>query len=350
MIFGFSKYAKNTIIGLKNINERTLSMKLLIAGAGFIVQDFLHITKDLKDTTLSGIVATKHNLENTKKLQQEYGIGKVYVDYDQALADTDADTVYVAVPNFLHYEFVKKALLAGKNVICEKPFTVKYDEFKELKQLAEDKKLILVEAITTQYLTNYRELKQKLSEVGPVRIVSMNYSQYSHRFDAFKEGKIAPVFDPKKGGGALMDLNIYNIHFMVGLFGMPKSVQYHANIQRGVDTSGILTLDYGDFKAVSIAAKDVAAPVTSLIEGQDRTLVVNGPVNVMDSFSVYEHGGSSKKFDDKVYSHRMYEEFVAFEKMISEHNLEADRQALDHSDQVMQVLQKAVESAGLKLE
>lgn len=325
-------------------------MKLLIAGSGFIVQDFLPITKDLKNIELAGITATSHSLDRMQQYQKDYGIKEVYTNYEQALKETAADTVYVAVPNFLHYRFVKEALEAGKNVICEKPFTVKYSEFQELRKLAEDKKLILVEAITTQYLTNYRELKKRLSEVGPVRIVSMNYSQYSHRYDAFKKGQIAPVFDPKQGGGALMDLNVYNIHFLVGLFGLPKSVEYKANIQRGVDTSGVLNLDYGNFKVVSIAAKDVAAPVTSLIEGEDKTIVVNGPVNSLASFEVLDHDNHDEHVDKHVYPHRMYEEFVAFEKMIRLHDLAAAEKALEHSDQVMQVLQKAVENSGLKLE
>lgn len=325
-------------------------MKLLIAGSGFIVQDFLPITKDLKKTKLTAIAATSHSLERMKQMQQDYPIENVYTDYEQALKKTDADTVYVAVPNSLHYRFVKEALQAGKNVICEKPFTVKYSEFQELKDLATAKKLILVEAITTQYLTNYAELKEKLPEVGPVRIVSMNFSQYSHRYDAFKAGKITPVFDPKEGGGALMDLNVYNIHFLVGLFGLPKSVEYRANFQRGVDTSGILNLDYGNFKAVSIAAKDVAAPETSLIEGENKTIVVNGPVNSLASFEVLDHSNHDQHVDKHVYPHRMYEEFVAFEKMIDHRDLVADQKALVHSDQVMQVLQKAIESGGLNLE
>lgn len=129
----------------------------------------------------------------------------------------------------------------------------------------------------------------------------MNYSQYSHRYDAFKEGKILLVFDPKKGGGALMDLNIYNIYFLVGLFGMPKSVKYVSNIQRGIDTSSMLILDYGDFKAVLIAAKDCTAPVTSLIEGEDGTIVVNGPANVMGSFDIYQGKKETAHVDDKVY-------------------------------------------------
>lgn len=324
-------------------------MKLLIAGAGFIVSDFLPITKDLSNTKIVGITGTPSDLDQMKEYQAKYQIKEVYTDYDQALQDTEADTVYVAVPNFLHFSFTKKALEAGKNVICEKPFTVKYDEFKTLKALAQEKKLILVEAITNQYLTNYRVLQDHLKELGQVKIVSMNYSQYSHRYDAFKKGKILPVFDSKKGGGALMDLNIYNIHFIVGLFGMPKAVEYKANIERGVDTSGVLNLDYGNFKAVLIAAKDCAAPVTSLIEGDKETIQVNGPANVMDSFDIFK-GHDQTHIDDKVYPHRMYEEFKTFAKMIDEHDLVKDNEALDHSDQVMQVLQKAVDSAGLKLE
>ena len=146
-----------------------------------------------------------------------------------------------------------------------------------------------------------------------------------------------------------MDLNIYNIHFIVGLLGMPKSVEYKANIERGIDTSGVLNLDYGNFKAVLIAAKDCAAPVNSLIEGDEGTIQVDGPANVMDSFDIFKDQDKTH-IDEKVYPHRMYEEFRAFEKMIDDHDLVKDKEALDHSDQVMQVVQKSIDSAGLKLE
>lgn len=136
-------------------------MKLLIAGAGFIVQDWLQITKDLSKVELTGIAGTENDLTTMKELAKQYNIQNIYTDYATALRETNADTVYVAVPNFLHYSFVKQALL---NVICEKPFTVKYDEFKKLKQLALEKDLILAEAITNQYLTNYQGLKDRLPD------------------------------------------------------------------------------------------------------------------------------------------------------------------------------------------
>ena len=59
------------------------------------------------------------------------------------------------------------------------------------------------------------------------------------------------------GGERLRDLNIYNIHLLVGLFGKPHRVEYLPNVERGVDTSGILVLDYGHFKAVAIGAKEL---------------------------------------------------------------------------------------------
>lgn len=316
-------------------------MKLLITGTGKIVHDWLTIASDLDNTELTAICSTKRSFDKAKELAKQYNIEETFDDYDQALKESKADTVYVAVPNFLHYEFTKKALEAGKNVICEKPFTVEFEEFEELKKLALDKNLVLIEAITNQYLPNFKLIKEKLADLGPVRIVSMNYSQYSSRYDAFKNGEIAPVFDPKKGGGALMDLNIYNIHLLVGLFGLPEKVEYLANVQRGVDTSGILVLDYGDFKAVSIAAKDVGAPITSTIEGEKESIVINGPTNTLPSFDTYHNSEKLGHFNRNDHPHRMYDEFVEFEKIIREHDMDKVKAELNHSEQVMKVVEMA---------
>ena len=327
-------------------------MKLAIIGSGNIVHDFLTITKDLKDTELTAIIGTTRSLDILKQLQDQYHIKEVYTDFDEALAKSDFDTVYVAVPNFLHYAFAKKALEHGKNVISEKPFTVKYEEFMDLQKIALEKKLVLVEAITNQYLQNYLDLKKKLPELGDLKLIESNYSQYSSRYDAFEAGKILPAFDPKKGGGALMDLNIYNIHFIVGLLGRPKKVDYLPNIERGIDTSGILMLDYGNSKAVAIGAKDSVSPIRkTIVQGNKGSIIVNGPTNKMESFDVYDHDKNLlEKVDHNIYSHRMYQEFVEFERIIREHDLTAVKTRLQHSEDVMWVVKEALASADLKLD
>ena len=105
-------------------------------------------------------------------LAQQFGIPKVYTDYDAMLADPDIELVYIATPNSLHYAQTRAALLAGKNVLCEKPFVPTVAEADELIALAKEKHLFLFEAITTAHHPNYALAKQYLDDIGSLRIVS----------------------------------------------------------------------------------------------------------------------------------------------------------------------------------
>ena len=164
-------------------------------------------------------------------------------------------------PNSLHFEQAKAALLAGKHVLCEKPIVPTLAQLDELLGLAEERHLHLLEAITTIDHPNYGLAKLFAKEIGDIKTVSCTFCQYSSRYDALLSGQVPPVFDPACCGGALMDLNLYNVHFVVGLFGEPMLVSYHPNLYRnGIDTSGILLLEYPDFICQCTGAKDCAAP------------------------------------------------------------------------------------------
>ena len=79
-------------------------------------------------------------------------------------------------------------------------------------------------------------------------------------YEKFKNGIILPAFDYKLAGGSLLDLGVYSVRFVVGMFGLPKHTMYFPNISRNVDTSGVLVLDYGKFKANMVSSKDTKAP------------------------------------------------------------------------------------------
>lgn len=324
-------------------------MKLAIFGSGKIVQEFLPITKDLPEIKVKAILGTKRSQEKTEKIQAEYGIDASYTDIDECLKDAAFDTVYVAVPNHLHFSFAKKALEAGKHVICEKPFTLKKAELLELEQIALEKDLVLVEAITNQYMPNFEGIKEASKKIGRLKIIECNYSQYSSRYDAFKEGTILPAFNPKMGGGALMDINIYNIHLVVGLLGKPKRVQYYANIERDIDTSGMLLLDYGDIKVVCIGAKDSQATIRSTIQGTAGSVIVNGPTNTLDSYSTETLSGEVETFDHKDHPHRMFDEFKLFGQVIEDHDMDFVKKQLHHSKIVMEIVEGALYDAGIVL-
>lgn len=313
-------------------------MNLGIVGAGMIVKDFLSFSHELPEIKLEAIVA--RNIENLKNLQNTYNIKQIYTDLDECLSSPSIDTIYVAVPNNLHYSVAKKALEAGKNVICEKPFTLDYNETVELFQLAESKNLILIEAITNQYLPNYLEIKENLSQIGNIRLVECNYSQLSSRYEAFKKGIIAPVFDKNQGGGVLGDLNIYNIHFVVGLFGAPKNSKYYPNIVREVDTSGILILEYDEFKVVCIAAKDTYNNSYANIQGDKGLIKVIGPLNEVSNY-IIKNKEVEMKVNKNIHKHRMYSEFKKFIDVIDNKDFDFMQKQKVHSLAVMEIFDKS---------
>ena len=212
-------------------------MKLGIVGSGMIVRDLLSFIHDVKGIELIHISGTQRSEEQLRDICEKHHFKRYSTNYDDLLNDVDVDTIYVALPNHLHFEYTKRALQYNKHVILEKPLTSTIEEARELKELAISKQLFLWEAVTNQYLPNYNKIKKLLPTLGQIKIVECNYSQYSSRYNAFKEGNILPAFDYTKSGGALMDLNIYNIHFVVGLFGKPHDVHYYPNIQKNIEES-----------------------------------------------------------------------------------------------------------------
>ena len=321
-------------------------MKLGIVGTGMIVQEALPLVAKW-DWQVTALCGTPRSQEKVTELCEQNHIPAGFTDYTAMLKDAEMDAVYVAVPNFLHFAFVKQALEAGRSVIVEKPMTSNYGEARKLEVLAKEKKLFLFEAITTVYLPDYLKTKEWLSRIGDVKIISCNFSQYSHRYDAFRSGEILPAFDPAKSGGALMDLNLYNLHYLMGLFGKPRDVRYAANVERGIDTSGMLTLDYGTFQAVSIAAKDCSAPCRYLIQGTNGYIQMDTPANCCEGVMLHLADGTTETSSGNPES-RMESEFRCFANMIQSGDYDGCYEQLAHSVAVSRVQTKARLDAGIR--
>lgn len=321
-------------------------MKMGIVGSGMIVQEFLKIAPELTEIKLTAICCTARSEVAGREMADRCHISNVFLNYDDFL-DSGMDAVYITVPNHLHFEFAKKALEAGKHVILEKPFTSTYQEALQLCTLARKKQLFLFEAITTLYLPNYHKIRECLPELGRIKIVQCNYSQYSRRYDLFKEGKVLPAFDPNCSGGALVDLNIYNIHYVVGLFGKPQNVEYFPNMEQGIDTSGILVLSYKDFQCTCIGAKDCRAQIMNSIQGEDGCICQDSPANVCKNFELIKGDGTSSLIQENNYEHRMVNEFLAFQEMIQNHDYDRCNQLMEHTLTVCKVQDTARRKAGI---
>ena len=272
-------------------------MKLGIVGTGMIVQ---MVGPNLANWGIgvAAIAGTPNTLDQVNELADQWGAAGRYTDYHDLIADPEVDTVYVAVPNVLHYAVSEAAILAGKDVVCEKPLASNEKEAARIAALAKEHKRFLWEAVVTTRQPNFKLIRDELlPRIGTVKISTCNYSQYSSRYDAFRAGEVLPAFDPAKAGGAIMDIGLYALTFTLGLFGEPKEARYLANIERNIDTSGICELRYEGFTALAICAKDCGAPSGALIQGTDGYIQMGTAPNRCGEITLHLNDGTEEHYD-----------------------------------------------------
>ena len=319
-------------------------MKLGVIGTGAITKSMLAEYQRCEHFEVNAILSRKE--ETGRAMAEAFSIPKVYTRLEDMLADPEIELVYVASPNIIHFRQAKAALLAGKHVICEKPFAPTVAEAEELIALAKEKHLLLFEAITTAHHPNYALVKQLLPKIGELKVVMASFCQFSSRYPALLKGQVSPVLDPAYKGGALMDINLYNIHFIVGLFGAPEKVHYFPNIYKnGVDTSGLLVLQYPGFICQCVGAKDCAADNGVQLVGEDGRIFVGPMASFCQSVEFTPRGGESQKHF--VEENAWYHEVQDLGCLIAAIDYDACYAALETTRNVVAVLEEARKSGNL---
>ena len=321
-------------------------MKLGIIGKGKIVTEFLPQLSQVEGLEVAALMASAGKNAETARFCAEHGVPNAVGSLEE-MCRLGVDTVYVATPNSLHVSHCKAALELGLHVICEKPMCANFAETKLLADLAREKKLFLFEAITTLHLPNFHTVRQLLPRIGEVKLVQSHFCQYSSRYDAFAGGEIHPVFDPQKAGGTLLDLGVYNLFFVMGLFGAPESVRYLANVERGIDTSGILTMKYPSFSALCVAAKDCKGSCGSLIQGTKGVIRTKLQPSLIGEVRLELHDGTVETYDDGSARYRAVREFQVFADAVNRRDYDFCYRLLEQSLQVAEVMTRARLQAGI---
>ena len=170
---------------------------------------------------------------------EKYGIEKVYRDIDDVFDDPEVDIIYISTPHNTHINYVRKALAAGKHVLCEKSITLNSAELEEAIALAEEHHVVLAEAMTIFHMPLYRKLKEIIDagKLGPLKMIQMNFGSYKE-YDMTNR-----FFNRDLAGGALLDIGVYALSF-IRWFMSEKPVQVTSQVKfapTGVDEQvGIL--------------------------------------------------------------------------------------------------------------
>lgn len=237
-------------------------MNIAILGAGNIASSMAITLQPLKGVTCYAVAS--RDKKKARAFADKYGFVEAYGSYTEMLSDPNVQLVYIATPHSHHYEHIKMCLNYGKHVLCEKAFTANAQQAEEVLRMAEERGLLLTEAIWTRYMPMRDTINNVIRSgvIGNPTSLSANLG--------YPLEHVERMVSPELAGGALLDLGVYTLNFASMVFGddiagiSAECIKYDS----GVDAQETIMLRYGDGKMASLYA--------TMLAQTDRRGVING--------------------------------------------------------------------------
>jgi predicted dehydrogenase len=351
-----------------------MTIKIGVLGTSWIANQAVEALFNIDDYEITAVLGSSLNKASDfikrNRLNNVYINCQPFKDYVKLLK-ADVDCIYIALPNNLHYEFAKQALLADKNVIVEKPIFSSTTEYKVLKKLADSKNLYLLEAMRSIYTQNYNIVRQFIKQSDCITGATIIWKNYSSKYNAYKKGQAVRVFSKKYFGGALADLGVYVISASIDWFGSPKKVSYYSRtVQRflktdssvltqpkidgdAADLGGTIILNYSNFDVTILLSKTQESFQNSEIYTDNSTLVIDNIAGITTAKLYFTAGDKSMGFHNdkgileykqlaKNEGHKsiLYQEFKVFADIIKGNSKDLYKRAADLSLNVLQIMDK----------
>lgn len=187
--------------------EVQMKYKWATLGTGVIANELVQALQAMGGNLYS---VANRTYDKGVEFAQKYGIEKVYREIDEVFEDPEVDIIYISTPHNTHINYLRKALKAGKHVLCEKSITLNSEELAEAIQLAEENQVILAEAMTIFHMPIYRQLSEVIAsgKLGDLKMIQMNFGSYKE-YDMTNR-----FFNKNLAGGALLDIGVYALSFV----------------------------------------------------------------------------------------------------------------------------------------
>ena len=314
-----------------------------ILGPGAIAHSFANGLKVLPDAELVAVGSRAQ--KRADKFGDEFDVPHRHGSYEALAADPDVDVIYVAVPHSGHMKSTILCLNAGKAVLCEKPFAINAKQAQAMIETARSKGVFLMEAMWTRFLPVIVKVREWLAEgaIGDVHMVNADFG-FGASFNIESR-----LFDPERGGGALLDVGVYTVAFASMVFGgAPERIVSMAHkCESGVDERAAMIFGYG--------AGQLAVLITAITTNTAHLSTILGSAGRID-IPHFWHGtqatlsaGGEEQTVDLPFKGNGYE-YQAIEVMdcLRAGKLESDIIPLDESLAIMQTMDTIRDQWGLK--
>ena len=315
-----------------------------IIGTGLIADLFV---TDLLANDFTVTAVGSRSQASADEFAARFGIANAHPTYEALVADPEVDVVYVATPHPMHVDNATLALNAGKHVLIEKPFTLNAKDAAAIVALAEEKKLVVLEAMWARFLPHMVRLREIIAAgtLGDVRTVIADHNQNlpkdpSHRLQ-----------NPDLGGGALLDLGIYPISFAWDVLGAPTSIYATAaKTPTGVDRQTAVIFGYADGQQALVhTALDTAGPTTASVIGTDGWIAIEGTFYAPTNFTVYNAQNEVvERYESEVSNRGMQFQAAELERIVASGALAGDILPPSETVAIMASLDEIRSQIGLK--
>ena len=217
-----------------------------ICGTGAIAAEFVEALANVADAEASAVAS--NDQDRSDHFGESHAIARRYGSYEEMAGDGDLDVIYVASTQQRHMRDTLLFLEAGRHVLCEKPFALNTLQVETMIAAATANDRFLMEALWSRFLPSYLRLAELLAE-GAIGEPTLVQSDFSIRVPP-EEVAEHRLYDPHRGGGALLDLGIYPVQLAHYIMGAPSRVEATAMLTaQGLDEQTSMLLDHGDGRA-----------------------------------------------------------------------------------------------------
>jgi predicted dehydrogenase len=216
----------------------------------------------------------------------EFDIPNRHASYESLVADPDVEVIYVSPPHPGHHAAAMLAINAGKNVLCEKPFTMDAAEASDLINAARANNTFLMEAMWTRHLPDILRVREIVAAgtLGDIVSVTAEHGQW------FPHDADHRIFKKSLGGGALLDLGIYPVSFASMVLGAPAKITAVSDPAfTGVDAQTSMIFQYpGGAHAILTTTSYAATENRAAINGTEARIEISGTFYRPNSFRVID--------------------------------------------------------------
>lgn len=262
--------------------------KIGIVGSGRIAKRFIPEAKVVSGVEIVSVF--NQNIIEANAFAEEFEINAYSDNYEDFLKTVDA--VYIASPHLTHYNYTKRALLSGKHVLCEIPFTLSAAQAQELYDIAEKDNLVLLEASKTAFCPSFNHLVTlvKSGVIGDVVDVKASLSKMVS----------APIreLNADMAGGAMNEHAPLNLMAIIRLLGKDiNKVDFYSKVENGVDIYTKVNIEYPHATSSATLGIGVKTEGNLVVSGTKGYVYVPAPWWLTDYFEIrYEDQTKNKKF------------------------------------------------------